>query len=122
MPAEKATQTAVLLFDGVFLQCPELRPHWDVAIWVDASFEVTVGRAIRRDAANDTEAEVLRGLYQRRYVPGQLIYMERCQPGSWRISWWTTAILPIQNWRFAAAEAVRHSGALTGKQSSRGER
>lgn len=77
---ETAAHTAVLLFDGVFLQCPELRPHWDMVIWVDAPFEVTVGRAIRRDAADDGEAERLQALYQRRYVPGQLMYLERCTP------------------------------------------
>jgi uridine kinase len=77
---ETASPTAVLLFDGVFLQRPELRPHWDIAIWMDAPFGVTVDRAIQRDAVNDREAEALRELYDQRYVPGQRIYMERCQP------------------------------------------
>lgn len=77
---ELAAPTAVLLFDGVFLQCPELRSLWDLAVWVDTPFAVTVDRAVRRDAASDGEDEVLRALYERRYVPGQRLYLERCQP------------------------------------------
>lgn len=74
-----AEGNAVLLFDGVFLLRPELEAHWDLTIWVDAPFEVTVERAIQRDASSD-EPQKLRGMYGRRYVPGQRIYMERCQP------------------------------------------
>jgi uridine kinase len=45
-----AADDAVLLFDGVFLQRPEL------------------------------DARVTRGTYANRYVPGQQLYMRECQP------------------------------------------
>ena len=79
-PIQEAAPDAVLLFDGVFLLCPQLAPHWDLAIWVDAPFDVTVERAVARDSAGRGEPQTLRELYQRRYVPGQRIYLQRCQP------------------------------------------
>jgi uridine kinase len=79
-PIEVAHPAAVLLFDGVFLQCSELYAQWDLIIWVDAPFEVTVERAIARDFSGKSEIERLRRLYERRYVPGQRIYMDRCEP------------------------------------------
>jgi len=76
---QRASNDAVLLFDGVFLLRPELVPHWDLSIWVDAPFDVTVERAVRRDSP-DEEREELRWMYERRYVPGQRMYLERCRP------------------------------------------
>ena len=78
--AEEAQANAILLFDGVFLLRPELRAYWDFAIWVDAPFSVTVHRAVHRDAADDTHLEAVRDSYERRYVPGQRIYLSRCRP------------------------------------------
>jgi uridine kinase len=74
-----AAANAVLLFDGVFLLRPELESHWDLSIWVDAPFELTVERAIQRDSHAE-EPERLRCMYAQRYVPGQRIYLERCRP------------------------------------------
>ena len=79
-PARTARADAILLFDGVFLQRPELDGCWDVAIWVDAPFEFTVERAVARDAARGGDAEATRRQYRDRYVPGQQIYMSRCRP------------------------------------------
>jgi uridine kinase len=78
-PDETANANTILLFDGVFLQRPELVGSWDVRIWVEAPFDVTVPRAVRRDAGATVEAEIL-ARYRGRYVPGQLMYMERCSP------------------------------------------
>lgn len=77
---QSAAADAVLLFDGVFLQRPELVAYWDLRIWVDAPFPVTVERAVQRDSARGRGPEELRSIYKRRYVPGQRIYMERCRP------------------------------------------
>lgn len=79
-PARIAGDDAVLLFDGVFLQRPELEGQWDVTIWVDAPFEITVERAIARDARRGGDAGETRGKYERRYVPGQELYMRQCRP------------------------------------------
>jgi uridine kinase len=77
---ETAAVDAILLFDGVFLQRPELAGAWDVRIWVEAPFEVTVPRAVSRDACGTERAAAIRTKYERRYVPGQLLYMHQCRP------------------------------------------
>jgi len=78
-PHQTALADAILLFDGVFLQCSELADSWDFRVWVEAPFDVTVPRAVRRDAAGDPEAP-LEAKYRRRYVPGQIIYLTQCSP------------------------------------------
>jgi len=79
-PRQVAPRDAVLLFDGVFLSRPELQASWDLTIWLDVPFEVTVERAIARDARNGGDAAVTRGKYERRYVPGQRLYLTQCRP------------------------------------------
>jgi uridine kinase len=67
---------AILLFDGVFLQRPELKPHWDATIFLAAPFAITVARAAIRDGwptAVDDPAN-------HRYVAGQQIYLDECRP------------------------------------------
>lgn len=80
LPHETASANAILLFDGVFLQRSELAGAWDIRIWVEAPFEVTVPRAVRRDAEQTDQATAIRTKYERRYVPGQLIYIAQCHP------------------------------------------
>jgi uridine kinase len=79
-PRQVAPRDAVLLFDGVFLSRPELQASWDLTIWLDVSFEVTVERAVARDARNGGDAAATRGKYERRYVPGQRLYLAQCRP------------------------------------------
>lgn len=82
-PLRTAAVDAVLLCDGVFLQRPELDDCWDFRVWVDAPFDVTVARAVARDAARgggEYDVAARRARYERRYVPGQQIYLARCQP------------------------------------------
>ena len=76
---QTALTDAILLFDGVFLQRDEFANSWDFRIWVEAPFDVTVSRAVRRDAAGDPEAP-LEAKYRRRYVPGQIMYLTQCSP------------------------------------------
>jgi uridine kinase len=66
-----------LVADGVFLQRPELADLWDLRIWVDISFEAALERAVVRDAALFDE---VRDRYQRRYFPGQCIYLDEVDP------------------------------------------
>jgi uridine kinase len=79
-PLQAAARDAVLLFDGVFLACPELQASWDLKVWLDVPFEITVERAIARDVRNGGDAAVTRGKYERRYVPGQQLYLAQCRP------------------------------------------
>jgi len=79
-PLRTADANAILLCDGVFLQRPELDDCWEFRIWADAPFDVTVPRAVARDAARGFDAAARRTRYERRYVPGQQLYFERCRP------------------------------------------
>ena len=75
---QTADVNAILLFDGVFLQRPELAGAWDFRIWVDAPFDITVPRAVHRSPGDDES--ILRTKYRLRYVPGQLLYISQCRP------------------------------------------
>ncbi len=76
MPEETASPDAVLLFDGVFLHRPEVLPYWDLSIFLDAPFEVTVARMAARDGGSpDAQAAE-----NRRYVDGQQLYLQVCEP------------------------------------------
>jgi uridine kinase len=79
-PLEEAPPDAVLVFDGIFLQRPELRAHFDYRIFVEASFEVTVARAVVRDGPHLGDEAAVRARYARRYVPGQRLYLAACDP------------------------------------------
>ena len=79
-PLRTAKAGQILLFDGVFLLRPEVERCWDLTIWVEAPFEVTVERAVRRDASNNSEEATIRDRYERRYVPGQRLYLSQCRP------------------------------------------
>jgi uridine kinase len=73
-PQLQAPPQSILIFDGVFLQCEELRGCWDFVIWLDANFETTVARALARNK-NSTHEQ-----YAERYVPGQRMYIAECRP------------------------------------------
>jgi uridine kinase len=79
-PAKTAPDEAILVFDGVFLQRPELRDHWDYRVFVKASFETTLRRAMQRDRGLFGTPEQVRHRYESRYIPGQRLYLERCEP------------------------------------------
>lgn len=81
-PYETATEDAILLADGCFLQRPELYPHWDLRIYVDISFETVLHRGIERDRVwmgGATEAE---RRYLSKYLPGERRYVEEVDPAS----------------------------------------
>lgn len=79
-PIQAAEINAVLLFDGVFLLRPELMGYWDFTIFVEAAFEITVGRAEQRDAKLFDGVAEVRKRYEQRYIPGQKLYYAECQP------------------------------------------
>jgi uridine kinase len=80
-PLRLASRDAVLLFDGVFLLRSELDGLWDVKVWLEVPFEVTVERAVVRDARNGGgDPGGVRDKYARRYVPGQRLYLDQVRP------------------------------------------
>jgi uridine kinase len=79
MRCETAPSDAVLLFDGVFLLRPELMPYWDVTVFIDAPFNVTVARMAQRDGRSSPDVDAVEN---RRYVEGQKLYLQTCDPRS----------------------------------------
>jgi len=75
-PFETVDPHAVLLFDGVFLHRPELLPYWDLSIFLDAPFEVTLARVAGRDGSSPD----VKAIENRRYVEGQKLYLQTCDP------------------------------------------
>jgi uridine kinase len=73
---ETAPPDAILIFDGIFLHRRELRSHWDISFFLDAPFETTIPRAADRDGSSpDPWAPE-----NRRYVEGQELYLQTCEP------------------------------------------
>jgi uridine kinase len=78
VPEKTASPEDILIVDGIFLFRPELKDYWDIKIFVDVPFSVTVPRAIKRDA--DGNEEATRMHYEKRYVAGQQLYFQDAQP------------------------------------------
>ena len=79
-PLQTAPSNAVLLFDGIFLLRPELNDLWDFRIFLDVGFEVSVERAVERNAEGMEFEKALRERFEQRYVPGQRLYLESVKP------------------------------------------
>lgn len=77
-----ASPDAILIVDGTFLQRPELRDGWDLAIFVDTSEQVSEQRGIDRDAGRLGGEDAARRLYTARYKPAFAIYERMCTPTS----------------------------------------
>lgn len=78
-PWRTAPPDSILLFDGVFLKCPELAYDWDYHVLVDCGFKTALERVLRRDRDLFGSEEEVRELYRKRFFPGQLIYMSQCR-------------------------------------------
>lgn len=79
-PIRVAEVNSVLLLDGVFLLRPEVMGYWDFTIFVNATFETILARAEQRDAVLFGSVEEVRERYERRYIPGQKLYLDECRP------------------------------------------
>jgi uridine kinase len=96
VPSELAPPNAILLFDGVFLHRPELRSHWDFSVFLEAPFDVTIPRCAGRDGSSpDVDAAE-----NRRYVDGQQLYLQECEPAR-------AATMVINNEDLGSPEIVR---------------
>lgn len=78
-PVTTAAADAVLVFDGVFLQRPELIDRWELRIFVSTAFETTVDRALIREQGVSSAAEVARR-WRERYIPSQQFYFDTVRP------------------------------------------
>jgi len=77
---ENCRPQAILLFEGVFLFRPEIDPWWDYRVFVDASFEVVLQRAIARDGSRMGGKRSTENKYHQRYFPGQNLYFDLAKP------------------------------------------
>lgn len=79
-PVEVASDDAILLADGVFLQRPELDALWDLRIWLDVSFDDVLRRGIARDQAWMGSAARAEARYRTKYIPGERRYFDEVRP------------------------------------------
>jgi uridine kinase len=74
----QAAPNSILILDGIFLHRPELRGCWDLSVFLNAPFAVTIPRGAARGpgfGSPDPTAES-----NRRYVEGQRLYLSRDRP------------------------------------------
>ena len=79
-PAAHASEDSILLFDGVFLLRPELKDLWDLSMFVQIDFSVSLQRALDRDLQLFGSKEEIIRRYEKRYMPGQRIYLRQAKP------------------------------------------
>ncbi len=76
VPEQQVQPGAILLLDGMFLHRPELRGYWDVSVWLEVPFEVSIPRGAQRGTGSpDPYAPE-----NRRYVEGQKLYLNESTP------------------------------------------
>ena len=80
VPEEEAADGAVLLFDGIFLQRPEIAAFWDYRMFVDVPMAIALQRALLRDLPLFGSAEAIAARYHQRYFPAQQLYFQDAQP------------------------------------------
>ena len=67
---------AVVLLDGLFLHRDELVGVWDLSVFLQVPFAVSVSRMAARDGSHPDPAHP----QVARYVKGQRLYFAACQP------------------------------------------
>ncbi|MGV1791472.1 uridylate kinase [Rhizobium sp. A37_96] len=75
-----APDDAILIVDGTFLQRPELREGWDLAIFVETAEHVSEQRGIARDTQLLGGTDATRQLYADRYRPAFALYESLSAP------------------------------------------
>ena len=80
VPTRMAPANAVLLFDGIFAQRPELHGVWDFVVFLHVDFEETLRRSQVRDAQPGQSSLELERRFWTRYAAGQRLYLESVQP------------------------------------------
>ena len=76
VPENQAEPRSILLVDGIFLHRPELRPYWDLSVWLEVAFEVSIPRGAQRGLGSPG----LHAPENRRYVAGQKLYLRESRP------------------------------------------
>jgi uridine kinase len=69
----------VILVEGIFLLRHELRPRYDLAVWIDCSFDVALERALLRNQEGLSPVQLCAD-YHRIYFPAQRHHLDRDDP------------------------------------------
>jgi uridine kinase len=69
---------SILMFDGIFLHRAELKDVWDLSIFLDAPFDVTIPRGASRGP--DYGSPDVQDPSNRRYIEGQQMYLRDNEP------------------------------------------
>lgn len=79
---QEAKSDSILVMEGIFLFRPELVNYWDMKIFIDVDFKITMQRGIERSIKNgsSTSREDLEVKYKSRYIPGQQMYFDEANP------------------------------------------
>ena len=100
-PVERAVESvpadAVLIFDGIFLHREELRGYWDLSVFLDVPFEISIPRGAARGYGDPDPAAPS----NHRYLNGQRLYLQRCQPAQ-------LATIVVDNRDLAAPQIMVH--------------
>jgi uridine kinase len=76
LPPRTPPEEGVLVVDGLFCQRPELDGCWDLVVFLDVPFAVSVSRLAARDGSVDDVDDP----DQSRYIEAQRIYFDLCDP------------------------------------------
>lgn len=80
LPPVTAAPDAVLVFDGIFLQRPELAGCWDLTIFLQIDEATMLARAVERDQGLLGGPQAAAEMYARRYLPAQRRYLAEHRP------------------------------------------
>ena len=69
----------IVLLEGIFLFKPAYRDHFDLAVWIECSFEAALERAIERGQEGLPPTETIRA-FETIYFPAQRIHLGRDNP------------------------------------------
>ena len=75
-----AADDLTLIVDGSFLQRPELRDAWDIAVFLRCPFAAAERRGVARDAVALGGHAAARQLFRERYHPAQRRYLDEVDP------------------------------------------
>lgn len=71
----------VIVLEGIFLLKRELRQNYDLAFWIECSFETALARALQRNQEGLPPEEIVRD-YQTIYFPAQKVHLAVDDPKS----------------------------------------
>lgn len=77
-----ASENAILIVDGAYLQREELRSDWDYLIWLKVDAETMISRARQRDVAWVGSADVVEHRYRTRVLQTHALYESLVDPGA----------------------------------------